>query len=318
MRRMKIIVTGAAGAIGSHLCERILALEHEVVGVDALTSYYDPAIKRINVADVELAGGRVHFLDLAVDDISHLLTGTDFIFHLAAQPGISATTPFEDYLNNNIIATHKLLEHARNIPTLKGFIYASTSSVYGKHAQGDEKSEPKPTSHYGVTKLASEQIVLALAREKGFPAVSLRFFSVYGERERPEKLFHKLTKAMCEDKEFTLYEGAKDHVRSYTYVGDIVDGCILVLQNFEKVKGEIINLGNDTTNTTGEGILIIEEIFGKKAKFNMLPKRPGDQLETAANITKAKDLLGYNPKISLAEGLKKEVEWYKEKIHGKL
>src|SRR6185436_17280051 len=142
----------------------------------------------------------MYYLDLVTEDVSHLLTGTDFIFHLAAQPGISASTPFENYLNNNIVATQKLLDQARGVTTLQGFIHASTSSVYGKHANSDETSEPKPTSHYGVTKLAAEQLALSYHRESGLPVTVLRFFSVYGERERPEKLYHKLIKAMHEDK----------------------------------------------------------------------------------------------------------------------
>ena len=312
------MVTGAAGAIGSHLCERLLDMGHEVLGIDAMTPFYSTEIKRINIADIEARGGKVHFFDLATDDISHLLTGTDFVFHLAAQPGISTATPFDDYLKNNIIATQKLLEQVRKVPTLKGFIYASTSSVYGQYASGDETTEPKPTSFYGVTKLTAEQMALAYHREHGLPVTVLRFFSVYGERERPEKLYHKLIKAIHEDKEFSLYEDAREHIRSYSYVQDIIDGCILVLEDFKKAVGEIFNLGNDKTMTTGEGIAILEEIMGKKAKFVILPKRSGDQKETSANINKMKKLFGYNPTISPKEGLVNQVKWYKEKIHGKV
>jgi UDP-glucuronate 4-epimerase len=315
---MKIIVTGAAGAIGSHLCERLLSLGHEVVGIDALTPYYNPEIKKINAADVELAGGKINFIDLVTGDLGEVLQDAEVIFHLAAQPGISATTPFKDYLNNNIIATHRLLEQAKSLATLKAFIHASTSSVYGAYANGPETSEPKPTSNYGVTKLAAEQLALSYERDKGLPVTVLRFFSVYGERERPEKLYHKLIRSILNNEEFTIYEGARDHIRSYTYISDIIDGCILVLNNFEKANGEIFNLGNDKTMTTGEGIDIIEELVGKQAKFKVLPKRSGDQKETAADIDKMKKTFGYQPIIGLKEGLKREVEWYKEKILNKL
>ena len=145
----------------------------------------------------------------------------------------------------------------------------------------------------------------------------LRFFSVYGERERPEKLYHKLIKAIHEDKEFPLFEGAEKHIRSYTYIKDIVDGCILILQNLEKAKCQIFNLGTDKTFTTGEGIAFIEKIMGKKGKFKILPARSGDQLETSANIDKMRGFFGYNPSVDLETGLANQVKWYTEKIHNK-
>ncbi len=311
---MKIFITGVAGAIGSHMAERLLKEGHEVVGVDALTPYYSPEIKKINLVDVEESGAKVYIRDLVTDDIQSLLEGVDFIFHFAAQPGISASTSFDEYVRNNIVATEKLLQCAQHISTIKGFIHASTSSVYGAFAGGDEETVPKPTSYYGVTKLAAEQLVLSYARDKGFPSTVLRFFSVYGERERPEKLYHKLIKAVFEEKEFTIYKGAEKHVRSYTYVSDIIDGCMLVLHNFEKAKGEIFNLGNDKTMTTGEGIDAIEEIIGKKIKRVELPPRSGDQLETSAHISKMQKTFGYSPKVQLKQGLAAEVAWFKEKI----
>lgn len=314
---MKICITGIAGAIGSHMAERLLAEGHEVVGVDALTPYYSPEIKKINLTDVEEVGAKVYIRDLVTDNIQDLLEGVDFVFHFAAQPGISASTSFEEYVRNNIVATEKLLQAARNIPSLKGFIHASTSSVYGAFAGGDEETVPKPTSYYGVTKLAAEQLALSYGRDKGLPVSVLRFFSVYGERERPEKLYHKLIKAVLEEKEFTIYKGAEKHIRSYTYVSDIIDGCMLVLHNFEKAKGEIFNLGNDKTMTTGEGIELIQEIIGKRAKLIELPPRSGDQLETSANISKMQKTFGYSPKVQLKEGLTAETEWFKNKLWNK-
>lgn len=315
---MKILVTGIAGAIGSHMAERLLDDGHEVIGIDALTPYYNPEIKKININDVKSKGAKVFIKNLVTDDILEIVRGVEIVFHFAAQPGISAATPFGDYLDNNIVATYNLLEVVKKLPSLKGFIHASTSSVYGRSANGDEMTEPKPTSYYGVTKLAAEQLALSYQREHGLPVTVLRFFSVYGERERPEKLYHKLIKAMHEEKEFTLYEGAKEHVRSYTYIKDIIDGCMLVLENIDKAVGEIFNLGNDKTMTTGDGIAIIEEIMGAPAKFIVLPKRVGDQKETAADIEKMKKFFGYEPKVSLREGLENQVRWYADKIHGKI
>lgn len=311
---MRILVTGIAGAIGSHLAERLIGLGHEVVGVDALTGYYSPEIKTLNATEVESKGAKIIILDLAGDPLDEILRDIDIVFHLAAQPGISASTPFDDYVRNNIVATHRLLEAARTAPHLKMFFHASTSSVYGARANGDETVAPKPTSHYGVTKLAAEQLALSYYREHGLPVCVLRFFSVYGERERPEKFWHKLIRAMHADKEITMYEGSEHHVRSYTYIHDIIDGCILALENPDKVVGEIFNLGTDKTSTTGQGLKIVEEIMGKKAKIIILPRRVGDQVETAANIDKIKLTLGYNPSTSLEKGLKAQVDWYTEMV----
>lgn len=315
---MRILVTGIAGAIGSNMALKLLAAGNDVIGIDSITPYYSSEIKKINARDCEEKGAEIHYIDLVKDNITDLVQDTDAIFHFAAQPGISEKTSFDDYLKNNLVATHKLLEEVKKNKKLHGLIFASTSSVYGKHANGDEDTPPKPTSNYGVTKLAAEQLALSYYREMGIPVVSLRLFSVYGERERPEKLFHKLIKAMCEDAEFPLFDGSEKHVRSYTYIRDILDGCMMVLKNLDKTIGTVINLGNDRTSTTGEGIKIIENIFNKKAKLKVISKRLGDQLETAANISKARSIFGYDPKVNLEEGLKNEVEWYKQKIFGKV
>lgn len=314
---MKILVTGAAGAIGSHLVEKLVEEGHEVIGVDALTDYYDPRIKKITSKTLEDKGAEMHHIDIVSGDIASLAQDVDFVFHLAAQPGISSTTSFDDYLRNNIVATQKVLEAVKSNSNLKAFFNASTSSVYGKYANGPEADLPQPTSYYGVTKLAAEQLALSYFRDKSLPVVNLRFFSVYGERERPEKFFHKLIKSLHEDSEITMYEGSEDHVRSYSYIGDIIDGCMGAFKNYDQILGETFNLGNDKTNTTGEGLRIVEELMGKKAKIKIAPKRQGDQIETGAKIDKARKILGLNPKTDLRTGLKKEIDWYKEFIHGK-
>lgn len=311
---MKILITGAAGAIGSHVAERFSALGHDVVGIDAMTDYYDPKAKEETVKELAQKGVSILRLDLAKDDVTPALSGVDVVYHFAAQPGISKDTSFETYVRNNIVATHRLLEAARKSDSLRAFIHISTSSVYGVEARGDETAVPAPTSYYGVTKLAAEQLALSYHREYGMPVSVLRLFSVYGERERPEKLYRKLIQSMLEGKTFPLHEGSEKHVRSYTYVSDIVDGCVAALEHFDKVKGEIFNLGNDHTATTGEGIAIIENIFGGKADIVVVPKRAGDQKETAAHIGKAKRMFGYEPKVSLAEGLARQVAWQKKKF----
>ncbi|MFQ6126777.1 MAG: NAD-dependent epimerase/dehydratase family protein [Candidatus Heimdallarchaeota archaeon] len=312
---MKILVTGVAGFIGSHLAERLVDLGHEVNGIDCFTDYYSLGLKKMNAEDVKRKGVRIFELDLATNDLEPVLTDVEFIYHLAAQPGISATTPFESYLKNNVIATHHLLEACKSLSSLKCFINISTSSVYGAYATDSEDTAPKPISYYGVTKLAAEQLVLALHREQQFPASSLRVFSVYGPRERPDKLIHRLIRCILEDKPFPLYEGSEHHSRSFTFIDDIIEGFISVLNNFNQAIGEIFNMGSDVEVTTGETIRIVEKILGKEVKKVIKPKRPGDQLRTCANITKAHKLLGYEPKTTVEEGLKAEVKWYKERIY---
>lgn len=315
---MDILVTGAAGFIGSHLSERLADLGHTVRGLDCLTDNYARQLKELNGEELAKKGVPLLRLDLAGDDLSAATRDIDVVYHLAAQPGLSATTLFQTYVRNNITATYRLLEAARRAPRLKGFVNICTSSVYGSDATGSETSEPKPTSHYGVTKLAAEQLVLSYARDLGFPACSLRIFSVYGPRERPEKLYPQLIRSILEDREFSLFEGSEHHLRSFTYVGDVVDGLVAVLGSLRECGGEILNIGSGTALTTGEGIRIVEEIIGRRAKIVRAPKRPGDQLKTHANIEKAQRVLGYNPTTSMREGLQNEVTWYRENVLGRI
>lgn len=312
---MKILVTGAAGFIGSHLAERLSDLDHEVIGLDCFTDYYSPQLKQLNAADLAEKGIPIYKLDLFSDDLTTAVNDVDFIFHLAAQPGISATTPYKTYVRNNLHATYNLIEAAKKQTSLKCFVNIATSSIYGKYATSSEETPPQPTSHYGVTKLAAEQLVLSYQREKRFPACSLRIFSVLGPRERPEKLYTKLIRAMLLDEPFPLFEGSLDHSRSYTAVPDIVDGFVAVLNQPEKAIGEIFNIGSDKEITTREGIAIVEKIMGKEATFDMKPKRPGDQLHTRADIEKAQRILGYKPTVNLEDILRAQVNWYTENIY---
>lgn len=300
------------------MAEALVRAGHSVRGVDSLTPYYDIALKRINSADIQAAGVEFIRADLCTANLMPIVEDVDAIYHFAAQPGIAAHVPFRDYVENNLYATHRLLEAVREAGKAILFVHISTSSVYGSHASSDETAEPKPTSVYGVTKLAAEQLALSYSREKGLPVTALRLFSVYGARERPEKLYHKFIKSVIDDTPFTLHEGSVSHIRSYTHVDDIINGCLLALAHYDKVPGHIFNIGTDHTITTGDGLLIVERILGKQAKIILVPKRPGDQLETAANIRKARTLLGYNPIILPEEGLARQIAWYRTKVHGKV
>lgn len=308
---MKILVTGAVGFIGSHTAERLQSLGHEVIGIDNFSPYYSVALKKLNEKELLNKGVSVIKKDLRDEDlINSLPKDINYIFHFAAQPGISKTSTFEDYFTNNILATKNLMDYALQLPDLKMFVNIGTSSIYGLEATFPESMAPKPASHYGVTKLAAEQLVLQKSREKLMKSCSFRLYSVIGPRERPEKMYTKLIACAFNKDAFPLYEGSATHLRSFTYVGDIVDGVVSVLGKEDVVDGEIINLGTEVEHTTQEGIEAVETIIGKSIKINHVDARAGDQLRTKANIDKARKLLDYNPQTTLLEGVKKQVEWY--------
>lgn len=314
---MKILVTGAAGFIGSHLAEALADLGHEVIGVDCFSNYYPVSLKELNAKDIEAKGVKIVRKDLSTDDISPEVKDVEVVYHLAGQPGISSKIPYSEYVRNNETATYQLLEALKSSDSLECFVNIATSSVYGLDATVSENVPPAPASYYGLTKLAGEQLALSYYRDMGFPATSARLFSVYGERERPDKLYPRLIMSILENKPFPLYEGSENHLRSYTYIKDIIDGFLLMLANKNKVKGEIFNLGTDKAITTGEGIRIVEEIMGKKAVVDRKPRRAGDQDRTLAVIDKARKVLGYNPTTTPQIGLEKDVKWFKEKIYGR-
>ena len=316
---MRILVTGAAGFIASHLCEKLRDLGHEVVGLDNFNDYYSPSLKRLNASDLKAKGIEVIEIDLN-DNLQPVFEKPyDYIYHLAAQPGISAETPLNDYVTNNIFATQNLLDAVAQFnPNLKSFINIATSSVYGLVANVDENVPAKPISFYGSTKLAAEQLVLGQQRLGKLKACSIRLYSVYGPRERPEKLYTKLIENLYSDKPFPLFEGSVKHERSFTYVGDIVDGLVAIIGKEDMVNGEIINLGTDEVHTTQEGINLVEEIMHKKLIIDHKPARKGDQEKTSAVIDKARRLLGYEPKVTFKKGLEQQVQWYLDKFTSSL
>ncbi len=309
---MKILITGAAGFIGSHTSERLKEMGHDLIGVDNFSPYYDLSLKKLNAQSLSEKNIEVLKLDLRTEDLSAKLPNDlDFIFHFAAHPGISNTSTFEDYFSNNILATQRLLEFSENLPKKPFFVNIATSSIYGLEATYPETVAPKPASWYGVTKLAAEQLVLAKSRENKLTGTSFRLFSVYGPRERPDKLYTRLIDCGLNNKAFPLFEGSEKHLRSFTYVQDIVDGIVSVLGNETVCNGEIFNLGTETESTTAQGIATVEEILQKKIATEKKPARAGDQSRTKANIDKARKLLGYNPQTTLKVGLIAQTEWFK-------
>ena len=309
---MKVLVTGAAGFIGSHTAQRLKSLGHQVQAIDNFSSYYDVALKELNAKSLSEKGITVEKVDLRKDDLSKVIKeDIDYIFHFAAQPGISTTSTFDDYFSNNFFATQRLLDLFETFTKKPFFVNIATSSIYGLNAIMTEDEAPKPASWYGVTKLAAEQLVLAYSRRGLLKGTSFRLYSVYGPRERPDKLYTRLIDCGLNNKPFPLYEGSEKHLRSFTYVQDIVDGIVSVIGNEAVCNGEIFNLGTEEENTTATGIATVEEILGTKINIENKPARPGDQSRTCANIDKARKLLNYNPQTSLKVGLEEQVKWFR-------
>ena len=315
---MHFFITGAAGFIGSNLSLALLQLGHQVTGIDNLNDFYDVNLKKKNLADLQKKFIDFYKVDLCEkSELEQLpVHNIDFVVHLAAQPGLDPHTSFNSYLQNNTIATYNLLEYFKNFHAkhLKLFINISTSSVYGLTAKGDEQQVPQPVSYYGVTKLAAEQLALSYFRNGMLPVCSLRLFSVYGPRERNDKMFPKLIAAALLQTSFHLYSGSLEHIRSFTYVEDIVEGIKKLIENYENCYGEIINLGSNETYTVKECIRLVENLTHSSIHLKQLPARNGDQKSTKAQIEKAGRLIGFKPTTTLQSGVKQQIQFFKETL----
>lgn len=306
---MRCIVTGAAGFIGSHLCERLLADGYTVTGIDCFTDYYPRAIKERNLSHCR---HHPHFtfceLDLSGGVPVEVVRGADYVFHLAAMAGLTRSwLDFDTYTRHNLTATHRLLEALKGSPTLKRLIYASTSSVYGRYASGDESLPTRPSSPYGITKLAAEQLCRVYGDEFGLPCVVLRYFSVYGPRQRPEMGYHLFINAILRGQPIKL-TGDGLQVRGNTYIADCVEATVRAMQ---APPGEIYNLGGGEMVTMLDVFKKLERIIGKPAIIERHPPRPGDQLATAADVSKLARHLGWKPTTGIDEGLAQQVAWQK-------
>jgi nucleoside-diphosphate-sugar epimerase len=310
---MKCVVTGAAGFIGSHLCDELLARGHEVVGLDAFIPYYPRKLKERNQAQaLRQPGYSFHVLDLRGDPIDPLLPGADVVFHLAAMPGlVRSWTDFQGYWTCNVLATQRLLEALlRTGGGVRRLLYVSTSSVYGRFGSGDESLPTKPISPYGVTKLAGEQLCRAYADAHDLPVVTLRYFSVYGPRQRPDMGYHKFIRALLCDEPITVC-GDGQQVRGNTYVGDCVAATLAAV---EAQPGEIYNIGGGETASVWDVLRRLEALAGRRAKVRQEPERPGDQRYTFADTRKLRQHLGWEPTTTLVEGLARQWEWQKGEL----
>ncbi len=312
---MKCFVSGTAGFIGSHLSEFLIEKGWQVVGIDNLMDYYPKSIKEANIADLR-RNQNFEFVEASLlgVDLEELLQGVEVVFHQAAQAGVRASwgQNFKVYSDNNILATQMLLEACRKSP-VKKFIYASSSSVYGDTTELPmrESSLPCPVSPYGVSKLAAEHLCRLYYKNFGVPTVSLRYFTVYGARQRPDMAFHRFLRWAMEGKPIAVY-GDGEQSRDFTHVDDIVEANWLAGQN--GLPGEVFNIGGGSCMTLNEVIPIIQGIVGQAIEVRHEGTKKGDVRHTLANMAKARVELGYEPKMPIAEGLRDEYEWIKETI----
>jgi len=305
---VRIVVTGAAGFIGSTLAEALVAGGHEVVGLDAFIDYYPRPMKEANLAGLaKTPGFRFQELDLRTAELDPWLDGADAVIHEAAMAGLMRSwTDLELYASCNILGTNRLIEAAlRN--GIGRFVLASTSSVYGTEAVGDEDSRLEPSSPYGITKLAAEKLVLAHAASSGLPGTIIRYFSIYGPRQRPDMAYHRFIEAMLDGQPITVF-GDGEQTRSNTYIDDAVAGTLLALER--GVVGGIYNIGGGRTVSLNDAIGLIAGHLGVEPRIQREPARRGDQRHTSADIGRARAVLGYAPTIEPAEGLGRQVAWH--------
>ncbi len=313
---MRFLITGCAGFVGSSLTDALLADGHEVVGIDCFTDYYDPARKRHNLAGAsEHDGFELLELDLARDEIpARALADVSGVFHQAAQVGVRASwgAEFATYTDCNVLATQRLLEAIKgreggSVPV----VYASSSSVYGNAEARPTREDalPAPISPYGVTKLAAEHLVDTYRHEFAVPGTSLRYFTVYGPRQRPDMAFHKFVKAALEGTPIGVY-GDGHQSRDFTFIDDIVRANRAAMdQLVAGSTGGTYNLGGGSTVTVREVVDMLGEILGSPVAADYGATQPGDVRHTSADTTRARDALGFEPTVALREGLAREVEW---------
>ena len=307
----RVVVTGAAGFIGSHLCERLLAQGHQVVGIDSFTDFYERARKEENLED---SRGHANFtfeeLDLVDADLRPVLRGANVVYHLAGQPGVRPSwgEQFGRYVRDNVLATQRLLETLKEMP-VERLVFAGSSSVYGDAEMFPTKESalPQPVSPYGVTKLAAEHLALLYAKNFGLPAVSVRYFTVYGPRQRPDMAFARFMEALVAGDAIEVF-GDGEQTREFTYVSDAVEGTIKAAT--ADVVGQVFNLGGGSRVTVNRVLATLEDISGLKARRKTLPAAPGDPRHTGASINLARERLGWEPRVSLREGLTKQWEWF--------
>jgi UDP-glucose 4-epimerase len=311
----KALVTGCAGFVGSHLCNALVLQGWSVIGIDSFMDNYDKGIKERNLSGL-LSKPNFKFVgqDLMKVPLDRLIKKIDCIFHLAAQPGVrdSWGQQFDSYVINNVLATQRLLEAAKNID-MKKFVYASSSSVYGNTdiLPVSEAHPTRPYSPYGVTKLAAENLCSLYYENYGVPVVSLRYFTVYGPRQRPDMGISSFINAILKGLNIVVY-GDGNQKRDFTYVADVVSASILVAKS--PVVGEVFNVGSGQPVALMEVIRILENLTGQRCRIEYIHSQRGDVRHTCADIRKISGMLGFRPSFELDRGLKEQVAYMKQLI----
>jgi len=310
----RALVTGCAGFIGSHLTDALLARGTDVVGVDCLNDNYPASQKRANLA---CAGDHDAF-ELVVADVAggaaRLLEGCDVVYHLAAEPGVRSSwgLRFQHFLHHNVEATQRLLEAAREAPGTR-VVYASSSSIYGESERlpTPEHTPPQPRSPYGVTKLAAEQLCRVYHANHGVDTVALRFFTVYGPRQRPDMAFRRFCEAAAHGAPIELFGDGRQS-RDFTYVADVVD-AILAAGAHAAAGGRVYNVGGGAPVSLNAALELIAGLAGRPLDVRRGERESGDVLHTAADVARAREELGFAPSTRLAEGLDAELRWVLER-----
>ncbi len=310
---MKCLVTGAGGFIGSTLAERLIELGHEVVGVDCFLDYYPRPVKERNLRTLlARAQFQLQESDLSTADLAPLLAGVDWVFHQAAQAGVRASwgRDFEIYATHNVLATQRLLEAAREASVRK-FVCASSSSIYGDTDDLPMREDglPRPVSPYGVTKLAAEHLCWLYFKSYGVPTVALRYFTVYGPRQRPDMAFHRFLKGALTGEEITLYDDGAQ-TRDFTFVADAVSANVLAAERGE--GGSVFNIGGGSEASINHVLATIEAISGRTLRIRREGRQRGDVRHTSADCSRARERLGFRPQTPLEEGLRREWHWIQE------
>ena len=302
---MRYLVTGAAGFIGSQLLRTLLWRGHDAIGWDAFTDYYDPALKEENARDLPVTR-----VDLADDPIE--LEGLDGVFHLAGQPGVASFGGvFPIYVRQNVLASHRLFEAAAEAGVRT--VFASSSSIYGDAATypTPEEAAPRPLSPYGITKLSAEHLASAYAREFGLDHVVVRYFTIYGPRQRPDMAFTKMVTCLAEARPFELF-GDGEQSRSFTFVEDAVEATVLSME--QGSAGDVFNVGGGEEASMLDAIDILESVSGRTLELLPGPRREGDQARTLADTSRIRERTGWEPRTPFAQGLEAQWRWAADRV----